>query len=128
MFLLTKIMGVRAGEAMKKIHFGLFTAKNRNEIQVHAREGYDRYFERIRQMVPPEKRLEYNPRDGWEPLCRFLDKDVPDVPFPRKNDRKSHQSGQQNRTRRVFVTSVKILAPWVVGALVLGAALRYARS
>ena len=25
--------------------------------------------------------------EGWEPLCRFLGKDVPDVPFPRVNDR-----------------------------------------
>ena len=23
---------------------------------------------------------------GWEPLCRFLDKPIPDVPFPRENE------------------------------------------
>ena len=24
--------------------------------------------------------------DGWEPLCKFLDKPVPDTPFPHVND------------------------------------------
>ena len=27
----------------------------------------------------------YKVSDGWEPLCRFLEKDVPDCPFPHKN-------------------------------------------
>ena len=27
----------------------------------------------------------YKAPDGWEPLCRFLGKDVPDCPFPHKN-------------------------------------------
>jgi hypothetical protein len=29
--------------------------------------------------------------DGWEPLCRFLGKDVPDMPFPRKNAAESRR-------------------------------------
>lgn len=31
--------------------------------------------------------LEFEPRDGWEPLCKFLEKDAPtDEPFPHRND------------------------------------------
>ena len=26
--------------------------------------------------------------EGWEPLCRFLEVDVPETPFPRLNDSK----------------------------------------
>ena len=37
-------------------------------------------------MVPKERLLEYRVQDGWEPLCRFLDVDVPDAEFPRIND------------------------------------------
>lgn len=29
--------------------------------------------------------LDWYVEDGWEPLCRFLGKDVPNVPFPRGN-------------------------------------------
>lgn len=28
----------------------------------------------------------FDVREGWEPLCKFLDLPVPDVPFPRIND------------------------------------------
>ncbi len=27
-------------------------------------------------------------QEGWEPLCAFLEVDVPDAPFPRLNDSK----------------------------------------
>ena len=37
------------------------------------------------QKVPKDKLLVYNVSDGWEPLCQFLGKDVPDCPFPHKN-------------------------------------------
>ncbi|TVY33801.1 hypothetical protein LSUB1_G006800 [Lachnellula subtilissima] len=30
--------------------------------------------------------LEWDPRDGWAPLCGFLGKEVPKVPFPRVDD------------------------------------------
>lgn len=30
--------------------------------------------------------LEWSVEDGWEPLCKFLDKDIPEEPFPRRND------------------------------------------
>jgi hypothetical protein len=32
-----------------------------------------------------ERLLTYNLGDGWEPLCRFLGKPVPEAPFPRTN-------------------------------------------
>lgn len=39
----------------------------------------------IRGLVPPERLLEWNVQEGWEPLCKFLDKEVPDEPFPHVN-------------------------------------------
>lgn len=29
--------------------------------------------------------LEWEPKDGWEPLCAFLGKSIPEVPFPYAN-------------------------------------------
>jgi hypothetical protein len=33
----------------------------------------------------------FNVKDGWEPLCKALDKPIPKVPFPRLNDNKSFE-------------------------------------
>ena len=33
-------------------------------------------------MVPKENLLVWNVKDGWEPVCRFLGKDIPKQPFP----------------------------------------------
>jgi len=35
--------------------------------------------------VPPERLLVWNLKDGWEPLCTFLNKPVPSEPVPREN-------------------------------------------
>ena len=40
----------------------------------------------IRGLVPKERLLEWSAEDGWEPLCKFLGKEVPNEPFPRIND------------------------------------------
>ena len=37
--------------------------------------------------IPPEQLLVFEVKEGWEPLCRFLECPVPDEPFPRTNDR-----------------------------------------
>ena len=37
------------------------------------------------QKVPKDQLLIFNVKDGWEPLCSFLGKDIPDKKFPHKN-------------------------------------------
>jgi hypothetical protein len=39
----------------------------------------------IRGLVPKERLLEWYIEDGWEPLCKFLCKPVPEVEFPHAN-------------------------------------------
>jgi hypothetical protein len=41
----------------------------------------------VREAIPANRLLVFSVRDGWGPLCEFLDKPVPDGPFPRTNDR-----------------------------------------
>lgn len=43
---------------------------------------YERHVASVRGKVPPERLLEFNVKDGWEPLCKFLGLPVPDIPFP----------------------------------------------
>ncbi|KAJ7701858.1 P-loop containing nucleoside triphosphate hydrolase protein, partial [Mycena rosella] len=44
------------------------------------------HYNNVRKMVPKERLLEYGVKDGWAPLCAFLERDVPTVDFPRTND------------------------------------------
>ncbi|WP_407670127.1 sulfotransferase [Nonomuraea solani] len=41
--------------------------------------------EQVRATVPAHRLLEWQPADGWEPLCAALDLPVPDEPFPHEN-------------------------------------------
>jgi hypothetical protein len=53
---------------------------------------YNRHNDEVRRLVPPERLLVYQVKDGWEPLCAFLGVPVPEKrPFPRVNDRVSMQ-------------------------------------
>jgi hypothetical protein len=37
--------------------------------------------------IAPERLLVFDVAEGWEPLCGFLGKPVPQTPFPRRNGR-----------------------------------------
>jgi hypothetical protein len=39
--------------------------------------------------IPPDRLLVFEVSEGWQPLCAFLDRPVPDTPFPRENSGKS---------------------------------------
>ena len=49
---------------------------------------FEEYNDEVRRSVPKERLLEFNAKDGWEPLCRFLDLPIPDYPFPSVNNTK----------------------------------------
>jgi hypothetical protein len=43
--------------------------------------------QRVRTSLAPERLLVFDPRDGWEPICDFLNVSAPSEPFPRSNHR-----------------------------------------
>lgn len=65
---------------------GWWKANSKEEMQAKARMMYREHYELVRKITPKERLLEYRLGDGWEPLCRFLGKEVPDVEFPKVND------------------------------------------
>lgn len=50
-----------------------------------AQSAYDLHNETVRASVPKERLLEWQPGDGWEPICTALGVPVPDEPFPHTN-------------------------------------------
>ncbi len=50
------------------------------------RQSYDRHIEWLKEIVPADRLIFFDVRDGWGPLCSVLGKEVPDTPFPKIND------------------------------------------
>ena len=53
----------------------------------HCLAVFAQHNQAVRETIPPERLLVFEVKEGWEPLCAFLDVPVPeDDPFPRVND------------------------------------------
>lgn len=49
--------------------------------------AFNRHNEGARREFSPGRLLVFEAKEGWEPLCGFLDVPVPDIPYPRANSR-----------------------------------------
>ncbi|KAF7258064.1 NAD dependent epimerase/dehydratase [Paragonimus skrjabini miyazakii] len=76
--------------------------------------GFVAWTERVTQTVPADRLLIYDISKGWEPLCRFLGKPVPDCPFPHVNEYQ-----ELRRMVRLERRSTKLLQ-WGLPALLFG--------
>jgi hypothetical protein len=50
-----------------------------------AKATYEAFNERVRKGVPSERLLEWQPQEGWGPICAALELPLPDEPFPHVN-------------------------------------------
>ena len=75
----------------------------------HALMVFEEHIQEIRRTVPEDRLLIFDVREGWEPLCSFLEVPVPgDRPFPRLNDVASVKA--RLRSRFFFFRGVEIAA------------------
>lgn len=51
-------------------------------------ERYEAHNKAVQNLIPPEQLLVYQVKQGWEPLCQFLNVEIPTTEFPRTNNRK----------------------------------------
>ena len=54
-------------------------------------EAMERWNQAVNDTVPAERLLVWDPKDGWEPLCEFLEVPVPGQPLPHVNDTENFQ-------------------------------------
>ena len=52
----------------------------------HVKKLFDDHIAEVKRVVPKERLLVFEAKQGWAPLCAFLDVPVPDGAFPRVND------------------------------------------
>lgn len=54
----------------------------------HAVGVFEQHIKDVQSIVPAERLLTFDVREGWEPLCNFLNVGVPDTPFHNTNSTK----------------------------------------
>jgi len=76
------------GAVMDMVHAVVWdgTFGGRFDDRDHAVRTFEEHNAEVRRTVPAERLLEFQVSQGWEPLCGFLGRPVPDLPFPRLND------------------------------------------
>jgi sulfotransferase family protein len=78
----------------------LFDKFFENDFARRGKEMYMKHCENVRHLVPKERLLEYDIRQGWDPLCKFLGEEMPKEEFPRCNGIDSFVARCSARNRR----------------------------
>lgn len=108
--------------AMMRLHTAYHKALWGNDFPKNGKAFFKQHNDYVRNITPPERFLEFEAKMGWEPLCRFLGKDVPKTAYPRINDTKSFKVWQKERARMAVRGLLKGLVMVVLPALVVGGA------
>ncbi|MGR6924408.1 sulfotransferase [[Actinomadura] parvosata] len=91
-----------------KYHFGeTWTMEEGMPPEDVAVEAFRHHVPSVKESVSPERLLIFDVREGWAPLCRFLDTEIPDEPFPRLND-----AGSMQRMLHDLVAKRTMLTPF----------------
>ena len=69
--------------------------------------AYERHCDAVRREIPADRLIEWQPRDGWRPICSHLGLPVPDTPFPHENT--SEDFG--DNAERAIADSERVLRP-----------------
>jgi hypothetical protein len=65
-----------------------------------AMTAYDAHNAAVRASVPGDRLIEWQPRDGWEPICSALGIPVPDIAFPHANTSEDFHKSVDERLNR----------------------------
>merc|ERR1712080_544573 len=76
------------------------------------------HIQRVTRIVPPDRLLVFNVKDGWEPLCKHLGVPVPLVPFPHANPWTDTRTAQMTKMQRLLWLK-RIVQPCMVALLLL---------
>ena len=74
---------------------------------------FNNWVDEVKRTVPKEKLLIFSVKEGWGPLCKFLDAPIPEVPFPNTND--SAQMKKYVKLNQIKAYSFVVGAPILLG-------------
>ena len=108
------------GHFLDTIHAAIFGSCN-PEATALFRKKYRQHNERVQAVIPAERLLVFNVKQGWKPLCEFLECDVPPDKFPRENV--AHAHTKQHIANTVAKFKSTIAYAFVFGIMILAAVL-----
>ncbi|KAJ5689678.1 hypothetical protein N7462_004070 [Penicillium macrosclerotiorum] len=65
---------------------GFLESATKEQAEKKSLDVYRRHNALVEANTSPQNLLHFDLKDGWEPLCTFLGKEVPQVPFPNINE------------------------------------------
>lgn len=99
----------------------------RGSFQSNGKWVYEQHVAMIKGLgLPDDRLLQWSVEDGWEPLCRFLNKPVPDLRFPNGNPPKAWATRiaqTMEAHHKCAVGNMLVLGAVVFGILVMWGAL-----
>lgn len=116
------LVGINRMHSSWKMIRGFFQGDTMDECRSNMRRRFDEHNALVRKLVPPERLLEYKVGDGWEPLCEFLGKPVPDVPFPWNNEAAMLNEFIRVKTKETTDKMLGVAIPIGVGVVAIVAA------
>ena len=82
-------------------------------------EFFNKWVAEVKAHVPADRLLVFEAKQGWKPLCEFLNVPIPNRPYPRVNDTDS----MKNNIQRLKIMSYTVL--FGIPAIVSAAAAYY---
>ena len=94
-------------------HSGAFEGAKTDEERM---KKFEKWNQSVIDFVPKERLLVYQVKEGWGPICNFLNKPTPDIPFPYKNKTKNmgHMSRFINAMFVLFIFAFIAVIIWAV--------------
>lgn len=90
------ICGAHFGDSWENMHDKEFMVKTFNE-----------HVEYVKRTVPQDRLLVVGLGDGWEPFCKFLGKEIPNVPYPNFNSTKEFKKLKFGDPNGKFETKIE---------------------
>ena len=98
------------------------TFQGRFEDRSFAIAVFNQHNEQVRRVVPPDRLLVFEVKEGWGPLCAFLGVPVPDgKPFPHVNDAAEFRSRIQRAARIMRTVGYSVVA--IIALILVGLAI-----
>lgn len=88
-------------------------------------DGYESNNARVREIVPSDRLLVQNHKNGWTDLCTFLDKDVPELPYPHSNSRDEFVANIRKLSISISLAFLASLASFALAAYLAIRAVKY---
>ncbi|CAO1605832.1 hypothetical protein XANCAGTX0491_009337 [Xanthoria calcicola] len=98
-----------------RMFYKMWSLFAKGDFARHGKDAFHEHYQRVRELVPPDRLLEYRVSEGWEPLCRFLDLEIPDRPFPAGNEQESFRQTFRALDRERALAVLRKTLPWLFG-------------